>query len=164
MQGLRAAVVIACIALITVSAQRASRASEPRERSGAQGPPRVSVSGSPRDEVPRIEQGPASTLKPDKFSPLGFDDIRAYEQAFPGGVGSPLVIQANAGKYWAFRGVAYNGTTPSVNGVWTSLGPETLLENPNQVQKTISGRVAALVIAPRCGLRGAGCRLWVGTA
>src|SRR3954466_1670296 len=114
--------------------------------------------------VVRVQEPPAQATKADKFSPLGFDALRAFEQAYPADVGSPVVIQANTGKYWAFRGVAYPGTTPAVNGVWTSLGPETLLENPNQIQKTVSGRVSALLISPRCGLRGGGCRLWVGTA
>ena len=51
-------------------------------------------------------QQPAETNKPNKFSPLGFNDLLAYEQAYPGAVGSPQVRQANSTKYWAFQGVA----------------------------------------------------------
>lgn len=109
-------------------------------------------------ETPR----PQKAEKPEKFSPLAFDALRAYAQAFPEAPDHPLVRQAIAGKYWVFRGVAYRGTTASGN-VWTSMGPETTLINPTGSNANVSGRVSALAISPRCALEG-GCRLWVGTA
>jgi len=116
----------------------------------------------------RVQDAPRSSRipPPENYSPLGFYDLRAYEQAYPGEPGSALVLQADSQKYWAFRGVAYRGLTPS-GGAWTSLGPETTLQTPNNnAQKTVSGRVSALVISQRCGTnrRSGACRLWVGTA
>src|SRR5262245_17607324 len=99
---------------------------------------RCLIAATSRVLVQDASLGPKS--KPDKFSPLGFDDLRAYEQAYPGTPGSALVVQASAQKYWAFRGVAYRGLTPSGN-VWTSLGPETTIQDATSQQKTASGRV-----------------------
>jgi hypothetical protein len=114
-----------------------------------------------------LQQPPATWPRPDppdKFSPLGFYDLQAYAQAFPETPGAPAVIQANASKYWVFRGVAYRGSSPALGGVWTSLGPLSSLQNPSAGSSgNISGRVAALAISPTCELAGA-CRLWVGTA
>jgi hypothetical protein len=100
--------------------------------------------------------------KPDKFSPLGFDDLRVFEQAFPGLPGSVEVARASAGRYWVFRGIAYRGTQPQ-GAVWTSLGPLSTTEGGASGSGSFSGRVAALAISPTCALNGP-CRLWVGTA
>ena len=100
--------------------------------------------------------------KPDKFSPLGFDDLRAYEQAFPGLPGSVEVARASAARYWVFRGVAYRGPQPQ-GAVWTSLGPLSTTEGGASGSGNFSGRVSALAISPTCALNGP-CRLWVGTA
>ena len=104
---------------------------------------------------PRVE-------KADKFSPLGFDDLRAYEQAFPGLPGSVEVARAAAAKYWVFRGVAYRGTQ-TAGAAWTSLGPSSTTEGGASGSGNFSGRVSALAISPTCALNGP-CRLWVGTA
>ena len=102
-------------------------------------------------------------LKPENFSPLGFDDLRAYEQAYPATVRHPELIRASLQKYWVFRGMAYRGRTVA-GGVWTSLGPETTIQDPDSGStETVSGRVAALAISPACEEDGP-CRLWVGTA
>lgn len=100
--------------------------------------------------------------KPDKFSPLGFYDLLAYQQAYPGVVGSPQVRQASSTKYWAFQGVAMRGTTAAGN-VWNNLGPSTSIQTDSGVNHSVSGRVSALAIAPSCSLNGR-CRFWVGTA
>jgi hypothetical protein len=104
-------------------------------------------------------------LKAEDYSPLGFYDLRAYEQAYPASIGSPQLRQAAAARYWAFRGIAYRAGTGVAEGrAWSSLGPETLLQNPETgIVENISGRVAALAISPHCTLTGP-CRLWVGTA
>ena len=104
----------------------------------------------------RLQAEPATA---DKFSPLGFYDLLAYEQAYPGQVGSPLVRQASAEKYWAFQGIALRTGRP-VSSVWTSLGP---LTTRSSSAESVSGRVSALAISPTCELQGP-CRLWVGTA
>jgi hypothetical protein len=105
----------------------------------------------------------ARDLKPEHFSPIGYYDLRAYEQAYPAPVGDPRVTQAAAARYWVFRGVAYRGLSP-LGSAWTSLGPETTIQNPDSGSTvTISGRVAALAISPTC-LAAGPCRLWVGTA
>jgi hypothetical protein len=110
-----------------------------------------------RDDQPRSAN---SQEKPsDKFSPLGFYDLRAYEQAYPGDPGSPLIRQASAEKYWAYRGIALRTGQPS-SSVWTSLGP---LTSVDLASENVSGRVSALAISPTCQLQGR-CRLWVGTA
>jgi hypothetical protein len=101
--------------------------------------------------------------KPENFSPLGFDDLHAYEQAFPESPGAPLVRQASAAKYWAYRGIAYRGLVQA-GSTWASAGPESTLVDPASVStETVSGRVSALAISPTCRLQGR-CRLWVGTA
>ena len=100
--------------------------------------------------------------KPDKFSPLGFEDLRAYEQAFPGLPGSAEVARASAARYWVFRGVAYRGAQPQ-GSAWISLGPLSTTEGGASGSGNFSGRVAALAISPTCTLNGP-CRLWVGTA
>jgi hypothetical protein len=103
-------------------------------------------------------QQPGPAGKPDKFSPLGFYDLLAYEQAYPAEVGSPQVRQASSTKYWTFQGVAYRGTAAS-SGAWISLGPLTSIAGGHSV----SGRVSAIAISPTCSTTGR-CRLWVGTA
>ncbi|HYT73756.1 MAG TPA: hypothetical protein VEL79_03310, partial [Vicinamibacterales bacterium] len=96
--------------------------------------------------------------------PLGFDDLRAYQEAFPGTPGSLAVARAAASKYWVFRGLAYRGSDQPQGAAWTSLGPLSLLQDPASGSgQNISGRVAALAIDPNCARQG-GCRLWVGTA
>ena len=94
-----------------------------------------------------------------EYSPLGYYDLRAYEQAYPGVPGSTLVMQATAARYWAYRGIAYRGADPLGN-VWMSLGPETNIVDAT-TSRNISGRVAALAISPTCTEFGA-CRMWVG--
>ena len=95
------------------------------------------------------------------YSPLGYYDLRAYEQAYPGVPGSTLVMQATLGRYWVYRGIAYRGTDP-LGAAWMSLGPETNLQDPTtQSSGNISGRVTALAISPLCQEFGA-CRMWVG--
>ena len=108
---------------------------------------------------------PRNPATPEKYSPLGFYDLRAYEQAFPESPQHPLVRQATALRYWAFRGIAYRGTSGIGQGaIWTSLGPETSLQSPTSgSSESVSGRVSALAISPTCELEGR-CRLWVGTA
>jgi hypothetical protein len=96
------------------------------------------------------------------YSPLGFYDLLAYQQAYPGTVGSALVRQADAAKYWVYQGVARQGIGSETRAAWISLGPETTLDEPSGGE-TVSGRVSALAISPQCTRRGA-CRLWVGTA
>ena len=101
--------------------------------------------------------------QPAPFSPLGYDDLRAFEQAYPLDPGHPAVRQAAASRYWVFRGIAYRGNQTE-GEVWTSLGPETSLQSPNTgSSENVSGRVAALAISPHCSLIGP-CRLWVGAA
>lgn len=97
-----------------------------------------------------------------RFSPLGFEDLRAYEQAFPGLPGSLEVFRASAARYWVFRGVAYRGTQSS-GAVWSSLGPSSTAAGGASGTGNFSGRVSALAISPACALQGP-CRLWAGTA
>lgn len=105
--------------------------------------------------VPRDE-------KPENYSPLGFEDLRAYEHAFPGLPGSVEVARASAARYWVFRGVAYRGMQPN-GAAWISLGPSSATEGGASGSGNFSGRVAALAISPTCTLNGP-CRLWVGAA
>ena len=104
-------------------------------------------------------QDPSTSRTEAEYSPLGFQDLRAYEQAYPGVPGSTLVINAAAGRYWAYRGIAYRGAD-ALGGVWMSLGPETSLVDSTGF-RNISGRVSALAISPTCEEHGA-CRMWVG--
>ncbi len=103
--------------------------------------------------------------KPEKFSPLGFFDLLAYEQAYPAVPGSAAAQQANASKYWVFQGLAYRGLAQANTNPWQSLGPLTNIQGADAsgVSETISGRVSALAVSPLCSLDGA-CRMWVGTA
>ena len=95
------------------------------------------------------------------FSPLGFYDLLAYQQAFPAEVGSPDVVRANAQKYAVYAAsVNRGGATPE--DVWQNLGPTTVAHSGNATGN-ISGRVSALAISSRCAVVG-GCRMWVGTA
>ena len=106
-------------------------------------------------------QEPSFSKTEAEYSPLGYYDLRAYEQAYPGVPGSTLVMQATGGRYWAYRGIAYRGADP-LGSVWMSLGPETNIQDPNaQSSGNISGRVTALVVSPLCEEHGA-CRMWVG--
>lgn len=104
------------------------------------------------------------TGSPAGYSPLGYYDLRAYEQAYPGIVGSPEVRAAQTQRFWAFRGLAYRTTPDPLGPVWASLGPETVLQSATSgLAQSVSGRVSALAISPLCERQGA-CRLWVGTA
>ena len=100
--------------------------------------------------------------KPEHFSPLGFEGLRAYMQAYPGDVGSLPVFTASSGKYWVFRGIAYRGAQPQ-GAAWSSLGPLSTTDGGASGTGNFSGRVAALAISPACVVNGP-CRLWVGTA
>jgi hypothetical protein len=105
-------------------------------------------------------QRPKVVDKAENYSPLGFYELRSWEQSYPAEQGDPRVELATQARYWAFRGIAYRGMTPG-GAVWASLGPETSIQ-PDGIE-TISGRVAALAISPTCEEDGP-CRLWVGAA
>jgi photosystem II stability/assembly factor-like uncharacterized protein len=113
----------------------------------------VSLGALQAQDVPRH-------VEKDHFSPLQFDALREYEQAYPAEPGSAAVLRAAAGKYWLYDGLVYQGGTPQ-GAPWVSLGPLTLQNAGSDV--TTSGRVSTLAISPRCTRNGA-CRLWVGTA
>jgi hypothetical protein len=100
--------------------------------------------------------------KPERFSPLGFEDLRSYIQAYPGDPGSLAVAGASAGKYWIYRGIAYRGSQAE-GTAWSSLGPLSTTSGGASGTGNFSGRVAALAISPSCGTTGP-CRLWAGTA
>src|SRR5687767_2994559 len=108
-----------------------------------------------QSEPPRV---PAA----EHYSPLGFEDLRAYQQAFPGRPDSLDVARAAASKYWIFRGIAYRGAQAQ-GRAWTSLGPLSTTSGGASGSGSFSGRVAALAISPACAIDGP-CRLWVGTA
>src|SRR5262245_19987898 len=114
----------------------------------------------------RVQQppGPASRAeKIEHYSPLGFEDLRAFQQAYPEIPGSAAVVRAAALKYWVFQGIAYRGSARQ-GAVWTSLGPLTTVVDPNSGSSSnFSGRVAALAISPKCDVDGP-CRMWVGAA
>lgn len=110
------------------------------------------------------QQEPAPRLeKAENFSPLGFEDLRAYQQAFPGAPGTLAVARAAAAKYWVFRGIAYRGSFTGEGPAWISLGPIGTTEGGASGSGNFSGRVAALAISPTCRMEGS-CRVWVGTA
>ncbi len=111
--------------------------------------------------VPRQAPG-RSDLTPATYSPLGFYDLLAYQQAYPGQIGSALVRQSDATKYWVYQGVARRGPGAGTQSAWISLGPDTTLAD-TATGETVSGRVAALAVSPRCGI-GTACRMWVGSA
>src|SRR5262245_43729642 len=119
----------------------------------------IRAQSPPRDPLPRNDAD-----KPEPFSPLGFLDLLAYEQAYPGVPASAAVIQASTARYWAFRGVALRASGQPEGNVWTTFGPETSLNSGSLSEsESVSGRVSALAISPLCDRRRA-CRLWVGTA
>src|SRR3954471_20633769 len=64
----------------------------------------------------------ARSEKAESYSPLGFEDLRAYQQAYPGVPGSAAVVRASATKYWVFRGIAYRGSNLPQGPAWASLG------------------------------------------
>jgi hypothetical protein len=97
------------------------------------------------------------------YSPLGYYDLRAYEQAYPAAPQSLVARRAVGNKYWAFQAVARRGGLGPAD-VWTSLGPETTIQGTSaSSSETVSGRVAALAISPTCQRSGR-CRMWVGSA
>jgi hypothetical protein len=113
--------------------------------------------------IARVQQrDPSVPEKPEGFSPLAFEELRAYEQAFPEAPGSAAAIRAASARYWVFRGVAYRGAQAQGNA-WASLGPIGTTTGGASGSGAFSGRVSALAISPACTLTGA-CRLWVGTA
>ncbi len=123
--------------------------------------------------VPRVPGAAADddSLLVDKFgekghfSPIGFYDLLAYQQAFPGQVGSPEVARAAAQRYGTFTASIMRGGGPQ-GPQWRNLGPATVADSGN-ASGNISGRVSALAVSPRCGTgggTGGGCRVWVGTA
>ena len=108
----------------------------------------------------RAQNAPGHVENADHFSPLQFDALREYEQAYPAEPGSAAVIRAAAGKYWYYNGLVYQGSTPQ-GAPWVSLGPLTLQNAGSAI--TTSGRVSTIAISPRCRATGA-CTVWVGTA
>jgi hypothetical protein len=107
---------------------------------------------------------PAPSQAPEPvYSPLGYYDLRAYEQAYPADPQSLVARRAVSNKYWVFQSVARRGGQ-GLADVWTSLGPETSLQGGSSSSSgNVSGRVAALAISPACR-SGGRCRLWVGAA
>lgn len=104
---------------------------------------------------------PQERDKPENYSPLGFEDLRAYQQAYPGSPESLAVFQASSAKYWVYRGVAYRGGQPQGHA-WISLGPSSTAAGGASGSGNFSGRISALAISPSCS-RGP-CRVWVGAA
>ena len=107
-------------------------------------------------------QQPQERDKPENYSPLGFEDLRVYQQAYPGSPDSLAVFQAATAKYWVYRGVAYRGTQAQGHA-WSSLGPSSTSAGGASGNGNFSGRVAALAISPACRISGP-CRMWVGAA
>src|SRR5258706_8623019 len=101
--------------------------------------------------------------KAENFSPLAFEDLRAWQQAYPDTPGTLAVARAAASKYWVFRGIAYRGSMVGQGPAWASLGPLSTTEGGASGSGNFSGRVAALAISPACGLQGGG-PAWVGRA
>src|SRR6266545_984436 len=109
-----------------------------------------------QETTPRAE-------KAENFSPLGFEDLRAYQQAYPGTPGTLAVARASASKYWVFRGIAYRASMIGECPAWISLGPSSTTAGGASGSGSFSGRIAALAIAPAWRIEG-GCRVWVGAA
>jgi hypothetical protein len=105
---------------------------------------------------------PANPQPAETYSPLGFEDLRVYQQTFPGVPGSLAVARAAASKYWVFRGIAYRGAQRE-GAAWASLGPLSTTDGGASGSGSFSGRIAALAISPTCAIDGP-CRLWAGTA
>lgn len=102
--------------------------------------------------------------KPDRYSPLGYYDLETHIKAFPGTPGSVEVRRAFTARFWAYQGMAYRNGADPLGPVWTSLGPETVLQSlTSSPAQSVSGRVSALAISPHCRVDGP-CRLWVATA
>ena len=118
---------------------------------------------SAAQEQSRPDPDRRSSLTPENFSPLGFLDLHTYEQAYPATPRHPALVGATLNKYWVFRGIAYRRRV-ATDTVWTSLGPETSIQNPDSGStENVSGRIAAIAISPTCQEEGP-CRLWVGAA
>ena len=100
--------------------------------------------------------------RPEGFSPLGFESLRTFIQAYPGEPGSLAVARASSGRYWVFRGIAYRGQQ-AAGTAWVSLGPLSASSSGSTGQDNFSGRIAALAISPTCAVNGP-CRLWAGAA
>ena len=112
--------------------------------------------------VQQPSQHASRSEKAERFSPLEFEDLRTYQQAYPGEPGSLAFFQASTAKYWVYRGIAYRGAQAQ-GAAWSSLGPISTTEGGASGSGNFSGRVSALAISPTCGLDGP-CRVWVGTA
>ena len=125
-----------------------------------------------RATAPRHDAGCRGTIAPasvtiarpavgeaDKFSPLGYYDLLAYEQAFPGEPGQSLGPAGDGGEVLGVPGVALRRRPAS--SIWTSLGPLTRLTT--SAGKRLRPRVGARDFARAVELDGP-CRLWVGTA
>jgi hypothetical protein len=110
----------------------------------------------------RVQEQDRDKDKPERFSPLGFEDLRTYIQAYPGEPNSLAVARASSGKYWVFRGVAYRGQQ-AAGPAWASLGPISTANGGASGTGNFSGRIAALAISPTCEVNGP-CRLWAGAA
>jgi len=100
------------------------------------------------------QEVPGRPEKPENFSPLGFEDLRSYQQAYPAAPGTPAVVRAAQAKYWVFRGLAYRGSMTSEGAAWVSTGPLSTTEGGASGSGNFSGRVAALAISPTCRLAG----------
>src|SRR5262245_6684732 len=123
----------------------------------------LTVAGAAAGRVQQLA-GPSSRAeKVEHYSPLGFEDLRAFQQAYPGVPGSVAVVRAAALKYWVFQGIAFRGASRQA-AAWTSLGPLTTVVDPGAGSSSnFSGRIAALAVSPTCEADGP-CRLWVGAA
>jgi len=157
---MRYALILIVVLTVAVSAQQGGGSQGRQGGQGSQG-----SGGARATPKPTVPPDPDVDKDADKdadrkFSPIGFYDLLAYEQAFPGAVGSPEVARASAQKYSAFSASVMRGGLD--NDFWVNLGPATV-ERSGNASGNISGRVSALAITPRCALSG-GCRLWVGTA
>ena len=115
----------------------------------------------------RVQQPPTPSARSEKiehYSPLAFEDLRSFQQAYPGVPGAAAVVRASALRYWVFQGIAYRGSTQPQGPAWASLGPLTTVVDPNSGSSSnFSGRIAALAISPKCETYGP-CRMWVGAA
>src|SRR5580700_11115396 len=71
---------------------------------------------------------PAPASVPEQPSPLGFDGLLSYMQAFPGDPNSLPVRQASSAKYWVFQGIGLRAPGQGQAAAWTSFGPQTDLQ------------------------------------
>src|SRR5580698_1561672 len=81
---------------------------------------------SGRGQIPA--PAPVPPRVPEQFSPLGFDGLLSYMQAFPGDPNGLPVRQASSAKYWVFQGIALRAPGQGQASAWTTLGPATDLQ------------------------------------